>query len=181
MYVQDFYGKACIASHGQTFADAKAGKRPHGSYLFTKDETGSGQLQFGINPEAATSPNCVFAEVVGNMVDRNISSNSDFARVMSMGAGGNPHTDIPLISGTPSISLPTEQVQVGAKEAATNAAAMMQQAPFTDAVAATVSSVRELCGQRIPAAQWRQWMGEMYGTNLPKLPTKVSGGSSCAL
>lgn len=38
-HTEDFYGKACVASHGQTFSDAISGSSPHGAYLFTKVRT----------------------------------------------------------------------------------------------------------------------------------------------
>lgn len=105
------------------------------------------------------------------MVDRSISCNSDFARVMSLGEGHDPHTGTPMVSGTHS-SGSVSQMWPHSRDA--SGSELTAGAPFTAAVAATVSSVRELCGQRVPRIQWQQWMDSMYGEALPPLPMEVS-------
>lgn len=39
--------------------------------------------------------------------------------------------------------------------------------PYTSMVRSSIMSVRELCGQRVPFASWREWMKNMYGERIP--------------
>lgn len=108
----------------------------------------------------------IHEQVVGNVVDKSISSNSNFMQMMSLRSGERPPTDFPLSNGVNySLQTPDQNAQ-------------MMQEPFSAAVRATVQSVREICGQRIPPSDWREWMERMYGETVAQLPTKVSSRAS---
>lgn len=83
-HTDDFYGKALVTSCAQTFVDATAeDQKPHGAYLFTKDDTVGGKLVFGMNPESPLAPNAVFAQVAGTVVDKTIKNSVIFQKLVT--------------------------------------------------------------------------------------------------
>lgn len=151
-HTENFYGKALVASRVKTFREiVEDPTRAHGAYLFTKDTEVAGRMEFGVQPEDPLHHSAVYAEVRGLMVDQAIAGSRTFqaqVRAVQAGAVGASGGD-------------------GCGGVADDG--RMATHPFTTSIAASVSSVREIGGQRIPFSHWARWMGRMYGEGVPEL------------
>ena len=139
-HTDKFYGNAYVTSKCQTFVEATTVGAVHGSMLFTKQD--DGKLKFGIAPEQPIGEKVVFADMVGHLVDSNISQKITFKELLNQQTGLGSDLNVKTIS---------------------------VDKPFTDSISASVNSIRELCGQRISPKDWDEWMDNMYGRELPDL------------
>ena len=137
-----FYGKQCTASFAMSYKDAVSTDKPMGAYVFTKNtsaNTGGGEYVFGAEPENMDSPLVAYSYVEGGVADKMLSEKATLQQLAQLSMQGSQS-----VASNPN----------------------MESLTLTSALKASIMSVREQTGQRVPFVDWKIFMDRVYGTQM---------------
>ena len=154
-----FYGKQCTASFAMSYKDAVSTDKPMGAYVFTKNtptnasgSAGKGEYVFGAEPENMDSPLVAYSYVEGGVADKMLSEKATLQQLASS------------MTQSPASRVRSEPSN-------------MESLTLTSALKASVMSMREQTGQRVPFGDWKIFMDRVYGTQLSIPPVRDMGGN----
>lgn len=137
-----FYGKQCTASFAMSYKDAVSTNKPMGAYVFTKNTSTNGEkgeYVFGAEPENMDSPLVAYSYVEGGVADKMLSEKATLQQL-------------------------AQSSMQGSQSAASNP--NMESLTLTSALKASILSMREQTGQRVPFGDWKIFMDRVYGTQM---------------
>jgi hypothetical protein len=142
-----FYGKQCTASFAMSYKDAVSTNKPMGAYVFTKNTgEGGGEYVFGAEPENMDSPLVAYSYVEGGVADKMLSEKATLQQLAQSSMQGSQSA----------ASVPRRTVMNPNMESLT----------LTSALKASILSMREQTGQRVPFGDWKIFMDRVYGTQM---------------